>query len=272
MTERLSVIAGSGALVPEVIEAARQQGYAIQVLSLRRLGAPRGLPVVPFDLSRPQAALDAVRAFGATMLTMVGGLRLSDRNREDLLRMAGGGAHSVGDTALSALSGYFAAQTGARLVGAHEIAPALLAPEGQVAGPPASAELLEAAAFAIGMARSAGHLDLGQSIVLSGRRVVALEDVAGTDALLARVRRYRRQGLIADGRSPLVLAKTAKPDQPHVVDLPAIGPVTIRRARSAGIAIVAVEAGATLLIDRNGIAAAATASRIPVVGIVPRYV
>ena len=53
---------------------------------------------------------------------------------------------------------------------------------------------------------------MGQAIVVSGRRVIAVEDIAGTDALLRRVRLYRRRGLVADGQSPLVFAKAAKPE------------------------------------------------------------
>src|SRR5690606_5825149 len=112
-----------------------------------------------------------------------------------------------------------------------------------------------------------GFLDLGQAVVVAGQRAIATEDIAGTDALLARVKRFRRLGLSADGNSPLVLAKCVKPEQPRYVDLPAIGPVTIVKARRAGIGTIAVEAGATLLIQRQRLAAAADAMGITVLGL-----
>src|SRR5690606_15218484 len=115
-------------------------------------------------------------------------------------------------------------KTGARLVGIQEIAPHLLAREGLIGGPRPDPHQLEIAASALSLARRAGALDLGQAIVVAGRRPIAAEDITGTDALLRRVQKYRGLGLAADGTSPLVLAKAAKPDQPHFVDLPAIGP------------------------------------------------
>lgn len=266
MPERLSLIAGSGALVPEVIEAARSRGYELQVLSLEGKRNLCGLRAVPFDIGDPKLALDAIESFGATVATMAGGVRFTDRTREGLLRVLDGGGHSIGDSLLSALAVRLTQLTGARMVGVHEIAPALIAPEGRIAGPEPTEVLHEAAAFALDLVRQAGSIDLGQGIVVSGRRAVALEDIAGTDALLKRVRVYRRHGLAADGRSPLVFAKAAKLGQPLFVDLPAIGPRTITNARKAGIALIAVQAGATLLIQREALIAAANAARLPVVG------
>lgn len=267
MPERLSLIAGSGALVSEVIAGARQHGHQLQVLSLEGRRTVDGVAAVRFDLSNPEPALAAMRSFGATIATMAGGLRLSDRKREGLLRILTAETASAGDTVMSMLAAKLAERTGARVVGVHEIVPELLAPEGQIAGPVASERLLEGAAFALDLARRAGQLDVGQAAVVSGRRAIAIEDIAGTDALLRRVATYRRLGFAADGASPLVLAKAAKPGQPLFVDLPAIGPKTIVNARRAGIAIIAVQAGATLLIERHKLVTAAATARLPVVGL-----
>jgi DUF1009 family protein len=268
VTGRLSLIAGSGALVPEVIATAYHRGYELQVLSLVRRRVPTGVAFVRIGLNDFESALREARQFGAPLIAMAGSVSLSDAGREQLLALAGGG-ESVGDTAISALSNLIEEGTGARLVGVHEIAPQLLAPDGLIAGPPPSSELTATGAFALDLARRAGRLDIGQAVVVAGRRAVALEDVAGTDALLRRVASYRRHRIAGDGRSPLVLAKAAKPDQPRAIDLPAIGPKTVVNARRAGIALIAVEAGATLLIERAGLVRAAHGARIPVVGITP---
>lgn len=268
VTERLSLIAGSGALVPQVVEAAEAKGYTLQLLSLEGRRRLLGRNSVPLDLASPEQGLAAMREFGATLAAMAGGVRLTDSNRERLLRLLDAGGESVGDTIMSALAPKLISLTGARVVGVHEIAPELLAGEGGIAGPHLSPELMDTATFAIGLARKAGDIDLGQAVVVSGRRAVAVEDIAGTDALLRRVRTYRRHGLAADSRSPLVLAKAAKPAQPHFVDLPAIGPRTIANARRAGITVIAIQAGATILIEREKLIAAADASRITIIGIV----
>lgn len=269
MAERLALIAGSGALVPEVIAAARGRGYELRLLTLGRRRDLRDLDPVPFSLADPQSAVEAIRAFGATSFVMAGGVSISDIARERLARFFRGGNHSnaVGDAGLSGLATDLARMTGARLVGVHEIAPELVAPEGHLAGPEPTELQRETAVHALWLARKAGALDLGQAVVVAGRRAIAAEDIGGTDALLARVQKFRRLGLAADGASPLVLAKCAKPGQPRYVDLPAIGPVTVARARRAGIGLIAIEAGATILIQRARLLAAADAAKITVLGL-----
>lgn len=268
MPERLSLIAGSGALVSEVIEAALDRGYEVQVLTLRPRAGLHGLQAVPFRLSDPQSAVTAIRSFGSTMIAMAGGLQLGDVAREGFGRFFGAPkAASLGDSSLSALAARLTDMTGARMVGVHEIVPNLLAPAGLIGGPEPDEELREAAVFALGLARKAGTLDLGQAVVAAGRRAIAVEDIGGTDALLRRVGRYRFFRLVTGGSSPLVLAKAAKPGQPHFIDLPAIGPVTVARARRAGIRMIVVQAGATILIERQRLAAAARAAGIPIMGL-----
>jgi DUF1009 family protein len=273
MGERLAVIAGSGALVPEVLAAARRQGFEIQLLTLGRRHDLRALGPIPFSLADPQGAIDAIRAFGATSFVMAGGVSISDMARERLRSFFAGGNRApgttIGDTGLSNLAAELADLTGARPLGVHQIAPELVAEEGLIAGPEPTASQRDAAAYGLALARSAGALDLGQAVVVAGRRAIAAEDIGGTDALLARVSRLRHRGLTADGSSPLVLAKCAKPDQPLYVDLPAIGPVTIARARRAGIGAIVVQAGAALLIGRRELAAAADRAGISVLGMVP---
>lgn len=273
MAERLALIAGSGALVPEVIAAARNRGYELRLLTLGRRRDLRDLDPVPFSLADPETAITAIREFGATCFVMAGGVSISDVARERLARFFRGGgrgaARSVGDSGLSGLASDLARMTGARPMGVHEIAPELVAPEGHLAGPEPSRQQFETAVHALWLARKAGALDLGQAVVVAGHRAIAAEDIGGTDALLDRVHRFRRRGLAADGNSPLVLAKCAKPDQPRFVDLPAIGPVTVAKARRAGIAVIAVEAGATILIERAKLLAAGDAAGITVLGLAP---
>jgi DUF1009 family protein len=104
-------------------------------------------------------------------------------------------------------------------------------------------------------------------VVVAGARVVAAEDVGGTDELLQRVAEHRRRGRIGDGAGPLVLAKAAKPKQPLSIDLPAIGPDTVARAAEAGIGVIVVEPGRALLLDRAAMAAAAERHGITIIGL-----
>jgi DUF1009 family protein len=154
--------------------------------------------------------------------------------------------------------------TGADLLDLDKLVPELMAPEGAIAGPPLSAELRGVAEYAFAQARAAGALDLCQAVVASGRRLVAAEDIGGTDLLLDRVAAFRDRGLVAAG---MVLAKASKPGQPAFFDLPAVGPMTVRRAAEAGIAAIVVEANRTLLLDRAMLAISATDLGISVLGL-----
>lgn len=267
MSDRLSLIAGSGALVPEVIEAAQRRGMTVQVLSLVPRRLPRGVLGARLIATDIASGIEAIRTFGATRIAMAGGVMLADGAREAVLGQAGEFGNTRGDTGMSALASYLEDETGAQLIGAHELAPELLAPAGLIAGPQPEEALSAAGRSALVRARQAGRLDLGQGLVVAGARPIASEDIAGTDALLRRVAGFRRWGLAGDGRAPLVLAKAMKPDQPRTIDMPAIGPTTVARAKAAGIALIAVEAGGTLLIERGKLAKAAERAGLPVVGL-----
>lgn len=270
MGERLALIAGSGALVPEVIAAAKKKGFELKLLTIAHRGDLQSYEPIRFSLSSPQAAVDAIRSFGATRFAMAGGVSLSDVIREGLASFFSGAAtrQSIGDTSISDLVRRLEDMTGARPIGVHEIAPELLAAAGTIGGPEPTELVRQTAAYALSLARKAGALDLGQAIVVAGKRAVAAEDVAGTDALLRRVRWLRWKRLVADGKaSPLVLAKCPKPDQPLFIDLPAIGPRTVENARKSGISAVAVEAGGTLVIQRERLKETAERLGVTVIGL-----
>jgi len=268
MPRRLAVVAGAGALAPQVIGAALAAGDVVRAFLLSPLTVPAGTEQEVASIEQPAALFDAIRSFGASHLALAGAVTLTDADRRRLIAALGDEGQPIGDAELSQLSERLQVLTGAMLIGAHQIAPDLLAPAGHVGGPVATAQRLASARQALRAARQVGAIDLGQAAVVAGARVVAAEDVAGTDDLLARVARYRAAGLIGDtAGDALVLAKACKPQQPLFVDLPAIGPETIAGAANAGISLVAVEAGRTLLLERPRLVAAAEQHGIAVVGL-----
>lgn len=155
---------------------------------------------------------------------------------------------------------------GARVIGAHEVAPDLIA----TLGPLGSAMPDEAARRDIARAAAAavalGSLDVGQGAVSVGGRIVALEGVEGTDRMLMRVAELRDEGRISASRRG-VLVKMCKPTQDVRADLPTIGRSTILNAARAGLAGVAVEAGRALVLEREAMIAAANETGLFVCGI-----
>lgn len=157
---------------------------------------------------------------------------------------------------------------GVRIVGAHDIVPDLLGGEGPLGSVSpdraADADIAAAAAAALAL----GRLDVGQGAVAVGGRVVALEGAEGTDGMLERVAALRASGRISQRRKG-VLVKLCKPGQDMRADLPSIGVETLRRAKAAGLAGIAVEAGRSLVLEREALVAEANAHGLFVTGIVP---
>jgi len=268
MSRRLSVLAGSGALVSHVVGAALAAGDAVQVVGFVPQPERHGAALVAGDLAEPSKAIAAIAAFRSTHVVLAGGVSLSDREREGLAGLAGGSpGPAQGDAALSSVTAAIEKLTGAKVIGVHEVAADLLAPVGSIAGRATTDAELDAGRQGLVAAREIGRLDLGQAVVIAGRRLVAAEDVGGTDELLHRVAVHRAAGRIGDGTGPLLLAKASKPQQPLYVDLPAIGPDTVTNAAAAGIGVIVVEAGKSLLLDRPALAAAAARHGVAVIGL-----
>ncbi|MGV8854855.1 MAG: UDP-2,3-diacylglucosamine diphosphatase LpxI domain-containing protein [Devosia sp.] len=273
VTGRLSIFAGTGALVPHVVEAAQAAGYKVQLLALAPREAVAGVKMITADLDNPLGIIWSLNVFRTTHIVMAGGIHLPDKARQGLIRFANGNAAPseimadtpVGDAALAALGKVLKKMTGASLMGVHELSPELLAPEGSVAGPVCADPT--AALFALQTARAIGALDIGQAAVVSGGRIIAVEDIGGTDALIERVAALRVRELTGTDTVPLVLAKAMQPQQAGFVDLPAIGTQTVANCAAAGITIIAVEAGRSLVLQREALMAAADELGVSVIGL-----
>jgi hypothetical protein len=105
---------------------------------------------------------------------------------------------------------------------------------------------------------------VGQAVVVQQGLVLGVEAIEGTDALLARCSALRREG--GGG----VLVKLAKPGQDRRLDLPAVGPDTVRNAAAAGLAGIAFGAGSTVLLDRERTVAAADEAGLFLLALEPR--
>ncbi len=108
------------------------------------------------------------------------------------------------------------------------------------------------------MAKEMGRLDIGQSVTVRDRTVLAVEAIEGTDACIARTASLCPRG-------GFTLVKVAKPQQDMRFDLPTIGPRTIAIMQKAGGTAIAIEAGKTILIDREKTLAAANQAGIVIV-------
>ena len=163
-----------------------------------------------------------------------------------LLKIVFGGDNSV----LTKISTYFESRN-IKVVGSHEIVPNLIAQKGLIAGKFSKRNSLPTIRLAVEAAKTIGSLDVGQAAVAEDGRVVALEALEGTDEMLNRVASLRKLGRLNATPKMGVLAKMLKPEQDMRADLPAIGPKTITKIANAGLKGIVLDAGKSIMLDRD---------------------
>lgn len=163
------------------------------------------------------------------------------------------------DTLLSTLTGAFA-DHGITFHPATDYAPELLVKAGQIAGRPPTPSQQSDIEFGWEIARELGRLDIGQSVCVKDKAVLALEAIEGTDACI-----HRAGGLCEAGGFTIV--KVAKPQQDMRFDVPTVGVRTLRTMVVAGAKVLAIEAGRTILLDDAEFRAYASEHKLSVVAL-----
>lgn len=136
-----------------------------------------------------------------------------------------------------------------------------LATAGLIAGPKLSRREEEDVRFGFHIAKETSRLDIGQTVVVKGGTVLAVEAFEGTNAAM------KRGGEL--GRRDAVMVKVSKPGQDFRFDVPVIGPLTLEAAGEARIRVLGIEAGRTLLLERDRLHALAAERRISIFGHAP---
>lgn len=134
----------------------------------------------------------------------------------------------------------------------------LLAPAGELTARFPSDEERADFAFGYAMADTIAGLDIGQTIAVKDKAVVAVEAMEGTDDVIARAGRLAGPGVR--------VVKVAKPKQDMRFDVPVIGVATIEAMRAAGASAISIDAERTLVIDGDRVYAAADQAGIAIVG------
>ncbi|HEY3029230.1 MAG TPA: UDP-2,3-diacylglucosamine diphosphatase LpxI [Bradyrhizobium sp.] len=172
-----------------------------------------------------------------------------------------------GDDHLLSGIGKILESDGFRMVGIKDVAPDLLMPEGclTLKAPDENA----AADIARGreVLRALSPFDIGQATVVIDGHVVGVEDIEGTDGLLARVARLRAEGRIRARTTRGVLVKAPKSGQDLRFDLPTMGPRTVEGAAAAKLAGIAIVAGNTIVVEPQAVIEAADAAGLFVTGL-----
>ena len=246
---KLGLIAGGGGLPVALARQCQTAGRPFHVIRLEGFssveldefeGETRGL----FDF---EGGFRALHGADCKAVCFVGTV-----TRPDLLADDAAGvptevvsARGADDALLSAVIAQFQAK-GFTVEGAHEVMASLTLSAGPLGRLSPSPDALLDLDRAMLVARAVGALDVGQGAVCRDGLVLAVEAQEGTDVMLRRVKELFRSAAPSG-----VLVKASKPIQNLRVDLPTIGPTTVKLAAAAALAGIAGEAGRVLVIDRD---------------------
>jgi DUF1009 family protein len=271
----IGLIAGSGHFPVEIATDIASTGQQLQIFCLRgfydrRL---RAFPHVVIDMLDPQGSIHAMRSRNVSDVILAGGVQrpgLSSllsiysafKHRDELQKLMKSGD----DTLLRGVVS-FLEENGFRVLGVDAVAPSCLAPIGSMAASEMPSHFHPIIERAIALLSDLGRYDVGQGVVVAANRVLAIEGPEGTDAMLARVADMQSKKRVRLGDDRAILVKIAKPGQDRRVDLPAIGPKTVRAAYKAGLSGIAVAAGDVVLVERDALLRDADRVRLFITGV-----
>lgn len=254
---KIAVIAGEGRLAPAVAKALSSPlVYALD-------GLKPQLAAQPFRLERLIPFLDQLADEGVTEVVFAGAIRrprlepdLFDPRTLQIVPRILAAMQSGDDAALREVLAVFE-ESGLKVRSIDQILPELVPAEGVLAGTPSERDSQDAE-FAARIVAGLGPLDIGQGAVVAQGLCLAVEALPGTDAMLEFAALHRDLKPNPNGAKG-VLFKAPKPQQDRRIDLPTIGPDTVRLAHAAGLAGIAWQAGGVIVLDRDQTIAAADA-------------
>jgi DUF1009 family protein len=279
---KLGLIAGNGRFPFLLLDAARAQGFAVTVAAIReetdpeinqRAAADEKITVHWLSLGELSRLIELFHKEGVTAAVMAGQvkhkqifssirpdwrlakllLNLRSRNTDMLL---GAVAKVLGDE-------------GIELISSTAFLEPLLAQEGVLTQRAPDEEERKNIEYGMGVARAVAGFDIGQTVVVAAQACVAVEAMEGTDAAIERAGKLMQS--LEEGETTLerrlTVVKVAKPNQDMRFDVPVIGTLTVETMIHAGASCLSVEAGRTLLFDREALLKRAADAGIAIVAV-----
>jgi len=262
--ETVGLIAGNGRFPLLFAETARAAGVHVVAVAHEGETLPELAPLVEaitwVQVGQLDRIIRAFQAAGVRRAVMAGGIRKEallehfapdERAQRFLARLT-----TWGDDILLRGVAEELESEGIAVVSSTLFLTSLLAPIGPLTGSSPDAAQWSDIRLGIDVAKALGQWDVGQSVVVKSGMVLAVEAIEGTDATIAR-----------GGRPGAIVVKVSKPQQDLRFDVPAVGPETVRQCSGAGVAVLAIEAGKTLVLDRADVVRLAEAAGLAIVGV-----
>jgi DUF1009 family protein len=267
---KYGIIAGSGRFPVIALETARRQGDEAIAIAIREeasqdvgSAAARCYWISLGELSK---LIEICRSEGITQIMMAGQVkhaRIFSSIRPDwrLVKLLAGLMHRNTDSLIGAVAGVLSDE-GIELVDSTLLLKPLLAPAGSITKRKPDSQEQRDIEYGRKIAHALAGLDLGQSVAIAERACVALEAMEGTDAML------RRAASLVEGKR-LTLVKASSRRRHLLFDVPVIGPLTIDVMMETNTTALAVDAGRTLMLDREELLAKANQHKIAIIGMEP---
>jgi DUF1009 family protein len=255
-TRTIGIIAGNGVYPETFVAAARRHSPGTRLVvtafenETKQELAEKVDAIGWFRVGQLSKMIKFFRKEGATEAVMVG--QISPKNLFDLrpdlriLMMLARVKERNAETLFGAI-GEELAKDGITLLPATTFLEDHLPSPGHVCGPVFKKRQLADAAFGYKIAKETSRLDIGQTVVVRNGTVLAVEAFEGTNECIVR------GGALGRGKD-VMLVKVSKPNQDMRFDVPVIGPHTIEHCAKAGVAGIAIEAGMTLLLEKEKVA------------------
>jgi DUF1009 family protein len=266
-SKRLGIIAGNGRFPLLVAQEARRQGCWVVAVGHQGETLPELEPLVDeFEWIRVGQIGRMINRFqqsGVREVVMAGGItktRLFTEVRPDLraLALLAKLRTKDDDAILRGLAAELE-RAGLEVGDSVQYLGALIATPGPMTAKKPTVKEEADVKYGWDVAKAVGRVGIGQCIVVKDKVVLAVEATEGTDETI------RRGGRLAHGGA--VVVKVSKPGQDQRFDLPTIGPDTVAVMAEAGASVIAVEAGRSLLLDRDDLLRNADSAGIAVVGV-----
>lgn len=264
-----ALIAGRGTLPSLLIQALKAQGHPFVVIAFKDQTDPclvADIPHLWISFGEVGKALAYLKENKVTHLVMAGGvtrpsLRDLKPDWKGVKWLAHLGTKTLGDDGLLKNLIELIEAEGYSLVAPDALLEHLLAPKGILTTSSPDEDAWRDIRRGLDVLWALSPVDVGQGVVTQEGLVLGIEAIEGTDALIQRTSTLHRQG--PGG----ILVKISKRTQDLRVDLPTIGPHTVRHAKAAGLRGIAIEAERTLLLEKEETVALANACGLFIVGL-----
>ncbi len=265
--KKIGLIAGAGELPVEFAKSARKKKENLTVYGIKGITDRKIQSIAPtrwLYLGQAQKLIDTMRQDQITDVVMLGKIehyhlltsihRFDRRAREFFSSLIDRRAKSILEAVLKELE-----KEGFCPIDPSPYLTSLLAPEGIIAGENPPKYLMEDALFGLKIAKEIAQLDIGQTVVVKDKVVIAVEGLEGTDRCIIRGGELGGEGT--------VVCKVARKNQDMRYDVPVIGIKTLKSMKKAKAKLLVVESGKTFVIGSEELKKTASQLRISIIGI-----